>query len=298
MVPDTSDPTVKHSDCYSVPPSVDEHAYIQPRSSLGVTVVPLMENDSTSCVSALGSPMDTEYDNVTVCSEPATCSGLDCDATPRTLTECISRLLYATAFSHLYCSRVPPPVAPNRPCSQIPDTPSHGQDTSAFCADDLSNEQQNLPLFFEPMSATFARPMSPLPPSSPGFVDDCCMDWSDDVSVPPLPLPSSPAQSSSPPNFFTSSPTRTSLHKSPPTSPIPTKELGAVPSVVRANPFKRPRSPGTAETTAGDQDYALEEPAKKARYARGIRPMTLTLSIEVENLRSSATQTEHASFPT
>ena len=271
MAPGASDPTVKHSDCYSVFPSADEHAYTQPRSSLGITAVSLMENDSISCVSALDSPMDTEYDSTTVCSEPTTCSGLDCDTTPRTLMDCISRLLYATAFSHLSCSRVSPPVSPNRPCSQIRDTPSPGQDTSALCADDLSNEQQNLSPFNEPVSATFARPMSPLPPSSPGFVDDCCMDWSDDVSVPPLPLPSSPAPISSPPNFFTSSPARSSPHKSPPTSPIPTRKLEAAPSIGCANPFKRPRSPGTVETTAGDQDYSLEGPAKKARYAHDIR---------------------------
>ncbi|KAF9782578.1 hypothetical protein BJ322DRAFT_161410 [Thelephora terrestris] len=267
VVQDTSDPTAKNSDWCSVSSSVAEHAYIQPSTSLGVTTVPpmLMESDVPSCVSALDSPMDTEYDGATACSELTTGLGLDYDTTPRASGEWISQLLYTAAFSHLSCSRcASPPVAPSSACSDFSQTSSPGQDISDFCADDLSNQRQNSSIFIEPVPATFARPVSPLPPSSPGFVNDCAMEWSDDVSIPVFPLPSSPVPSSSPPHLFTSSPTRGSLHISPPTSPIPAKNLEAAPSTVCVNPFKRPRSPGAVETCAGDQVDGLGEgPAVK-----------------------------------
>ena len=278
-VQDLSGPTPGLLGYNPVSPCASECAYIQSPAVLGITATPflLAGSDSVSGVPVLDLPMDTEPDCVTVCDEPATNFDLGRDQTPCAISESIPQLFCVAAFSHLASPRhASPSVSQNSPSSQTNHTPFASEDMSTSCAGDLPNEQPNSPLSTEPVSANFPHPIFPLPPSSPGMIDDYSMEYSDDVPVPSLPLPSSPVpslplpsspvQSSSPPNFFASSP-RNSLGRSPPTSPGPDENLTAVPSTVHS--LKRPHSPGSATTTLGDQnDDSREGPIKKK--ARGV----------------------------
>ena len=265
---DIPDPTTENSNLFMVPPGVCDDAYIQPSASLDFTTGPpmLVENDRAySGVSALDSPMDAH-------SEPEMESGSDFDTTPRTVAESVSQLFYTVAFSQLSCPRhAPLPIAPTSASFQIHPAPPSGQtDLSASCADDSSDK---LPNFAGPVAAALARPVSPLPPSSPGFIDDYSMDCSDDVPTDPFPLPSSPVRSSSPPNLFTSSPTRHALYTSPPTSPAPTEKPAAILPTANPNLLKRPRSPDTMATFAGDhgEGFGEESTKRKVGYACNAR---------------------------
>ena len=277
VVQSFSDPSIENLERYLVSPGVNKNAYIQSSASLDVAMGPLVlaQNGLASGISALQSSTDIQHDGVLAHSELET--DLDCgfDMTHRAVTEPISQLFYVLAFSRLSCPlHASPPTVPNSSCSETHHTPSTDQtELSAFCADDSSNEQPNSSsLFKESVSATFARPISPLPPSSPGFVNDYSMEYSDYGPIPPLPLQSSPVPSSSPPNLFTSSPSRHVMNKSPPTSPGPAENLTTVPSTVNSNPLKRPRSPETATTPTDDRNGdSGEQTAKKARYARNTR---------------------------
>jgi len=277
VVQDFSNPSIENSERRLVSPGVNKGAYIQPSVSLDVTTGPLMltQNGLASGVSALKSSMDIQHDGVLVHSELETDPGCGFDTTHRTVTEPISQLFYALAFSGLSCLRhVSPPTVPNSSCSETNHTLSTGQtDLSASCSNDSSGEPQNSSLFEEPVSVTFARPVSPLPPSSPGFTNDYSMEYSDYEPIPLLPSRSSPVPASSPPNLFTSSPSRHVIDKSPPTSPGPTEKLADVLPTVNYNPLKRPRSPETATTPADDRggDLGEQTAKKKARYTRNTR---------------------------
>ena len=263
----TLDSIVEDSECCSVSPGFNGHAYIQPSIPLGVTTAPAtpVENyHASACASALDSSVEAENDRAVVHSELPTGFGHDCDGVPRTLAEAVSHLLYAAAFSHFSCSRhASPPVASSNTGTGSRVHVPPGRDTSVACADDISDEQQSFPVFTNPVSAAFTRPISPLPPSSPGSIDDYPMECLDDVSVALFPLPCSPVPSSSPPNFFTSSPTHGSLDTSLPTSPVPTEKFNSASLTARANPLKRPRSPDAAKNSADDLDVSLEKPIKK-----------------------------------
>jgi len=278
MAQDASGPTMENSVRCSVSPGVDKDAYIHSSPSLDITAEPLMlvENGRVSSgVSTLDSPMDVQHDSAIVRSDLDTEFGCGFSTTPYITAEPISQLPYIVAFSNHSCSRASPPITPNSASSQIRRTPSPGQtDLSAFCVDDSPHDLPNASsLLTEPASATFVRPVSPLPPSSPGFINDCSMEFSDDAPVPPFPLPSSPVPSSSPPNFFTSSPTCRAPYKTPPTSPVPAENLTVVPSAVYSNPLKRPRSLDTVGPSVGDQNEELGEgpTKKKVGYARDTR---------------------------
>ena len=254
-----------------VSPGVNQDAYIQSSTSLDVTMESLVlaQNGLSSGVSALESSMDIQHDDVLVRSELETDSGCDFDKTHRTVTEPISQLSYVVAFSRLPSPRpASPPTVLNSSGLKIHHTPSLGQtDISVSRTDDSSNEPPSSSLFKESVSVTFARPVSPLPPSSPGFINDS-MECSDYGPIPPFPSQSSLMPSPSPPNFFTSSPSSYAVQKSPSTSPGPADKLTAVPLVVNSNPLKRPRSPETATTPADDHNEDLVEQTtkKKARY--------------------------------
>jgi hypothetical protein len=275
---DSPDPVIENLKRCLVPPGVDEDAYIQSSVSPDVTMGPLVlsQNTPASGVSALESSMDIQHDGVFVRSEPETDLGCGFDATHRTVTESISQLFYVVAFSRLSCPRrTSPPAVPDSSCSGTHHTPSTGEtDLPASCVDDSSSEPPNSSsLSKESVSVTFTRPVSPLPPSSPGFVGDYSMEYSDYEPVPQFPSQSSPVPSSSPPNVFTSSPSRRAIDKSPPTSPGPAEKLMVVPSSVNSNPLKRPHSPETATTPADDhnEDSGEQTAKKKARYARNTR---------------------------
>ena len=272
MAQDFSNPSVGSSERGLVSPGINKGAYIQPSVSLDVTTEPLMitQNGLTSGASALKSSMDIQHDGIVMHSELETDPGCGFDMTHRAVTEPISQLFYVLAFSGLSCLRhASPPTVLNSTCSETNNTLSTGQtDLSASCSDDSSDESQNSSLFKEPVSVTFVRPVSPLPPSSPGFSNDYSMECSDYEPIPLFPSRSSPVPASSPPNFFTSSPSRHVMDKSPPTSPGPAEKLAALPTV-NSNPLKRPRSPETATTPADDRSGDLGEQItkKKARYA-------------------------------
>ena len=275
---DSPDPRIEDSKRCLVPPGVSEDAYIQSSASLDVTMGPLIlaQSGSTSDVSTLGSPVDIQHDDVLVQSELETDLGYGLDVTHCTVTEPISQLFYVVAFSHLSSPRhASPPTVPNSSSSEIHRALSPGQtELSTSCAGVSSNEPPNSSsLFEESVSVTFARPVSPLPPSSPGFTNDYFMECSDYGHIPPFPSQSSPVPGSSPPNFFTSSPGRHVMQKSPPTSPSPAEKLPAVPSTVESNPLKRPYSPETATNPAnGRNEGPGEQPAKKkARHTRNTR---------------------------
>jgi len=268
---DSPDPGIEDSKQCLDPPGANEDAYIQASASLDVTMGPLIlaQSGLVSDVSALESPMDIQHNDVFVQSELETDLGCNFDATHCTVTEPISQLCYVVAFSHLSSRHASPPTVSNSPSSEIHRALSPGQtDLSASCADVSSNGPPNSSLFEEPVSVTFARPISPLPPSSPGFTNDYSMECSDRGPIPPFPSRSSPVPGSSPPNFFTSSPSRHVMQTSPPTSPSPAEKLPLFLLMGKHNPLKRPRSPETATTPANDQNGALEEqPAKrKARH--------------------------------
>lgn len=270
---DFSGPTIEDSKRYLVPPGVNEDAYIQPSASLNVTATPfvLAQNGLASGVSVLEPLTDTQHDSVLAHSGLETDFVCGLDMTHRTVPEPISQLIYVAAFSHLSRPRhASPSAAPNSSCSEICHTLSPGKtDLPIPCADDTSNESPNSSLFKDSVSVTFARPVSPLPPSSPGFIYGP-MEYSDHTSIHPLPSQSSPVPTSSPPNFFTSSPHRYGIHRSPPTSPSPAEKLTAIPLTVNYNPLKRPRSPEMVATPADNQYEGMKEQTtkKKARYAR------------------------------
>ena len=275
MAQDIPDPTSGNPNRCLVFPDVYGDAYIQSTVSPDVTVVPLMLTENgcvSSGISALDTLMDVQHDSALVPGELKTGFAFDFDAASRTVMEAIYQLLYIAAFSHLSCSRHPSPsIVANSSCSEVHYVQSPEKTgLPDFCADDSPTEPPNSPpLFTEPVSAAFVRPVSPLPPSSPGFTNDYSMECSDDAPIPPLYSRSSPVRSSSPPNFFTSSPTRHALYKSPPTSPAPTEKLTAVLSTVDSVPLKRPRSPDVMATSTVDQGEGPgEETAKrKVRYA-------------------------------
>ncbi|KAF9643554.1 hypothetical protein BDM02DRAFT_1413097 [Thelephora ganbajun] len=257
--------------CFSSP-GVDKDAYSRSSVSLDLTAVPLtlVDNDrASSDVSALDSPMDIQHDSATAHGEVKMGSGCGFDTSPHTIMEAISQLFFTVAFAHLSCPRhASPLVASDDACYQAHHTSSPVQiDLSAPRADDSSNEPNPSSLFTEPMSVSFVHPGSPLPPSSPGFINDYSMECSDDAPIPPsFPLSSSPVPSSSPSNFFTSSPTRYTPYTSPPTSPVPTQQFTAVPLTAYTNPLKRPYNSDTVATSTEDQDEGFgEEPAKKKK---------------------------------
>jgi hypothetical protein len=272
---DIPDPTSGDSNRCLVFPGVYGDAYIQSTVSLDATAAPLMLTENgcaSSGISALGSPMDVQHDSALVHGELETGFPSDFGAASCTVMEAITQLLYIAAFSHLSCSRYPSPsIAANSSCSEVHHIQSPGKTgPPAFCADDSPTEPpKSPPLFTEPVSAAFVGPVSPLPPSSPGFTNDYSMERSDDAPIPPLYLRSSPVRSSSPPNFFTSSPTRHALYKSPPTSPTPTEKLTAVLSTMDSIPLKRPRSPDEMATSTVDQGEGPGEETtkRKVRYA-------------------------------
>jgi len=261
---DSPDPRIEDSKRCLDPPDANEDAYIQSSASLHITMGPLIPAESglASDVSALESPMDIQHDSVLVQSEILGCGF---DATHCAVTESISQLCYVAAFSPLSSRHASPPTVSNNPSSEIHRALSPGQtDLSASCADVSSNEPPNSSLFEEPVSITFARPVSPLPPSSPGFTNDYSMEYSDCGPIPPFSSRSSPVPCSSPPNFFTSSPSRHVMQTSPPTSPSPAGKLPVVPLTVKSNSLKRPHSPETAETSASGHNGGSEgQPAKK-----------------------------------
>ena len=271
---DTPDTPTEHSNWHLVSPNVHRDAYIRSSASLNVTMAPLVlvENGRPdSSLSTLDSPMDIQHENDLIHSGLEVESDCGFDTTPRIVTGSLSQLLCVAAFSHLSCPRyASPPVAPDSVDSQVHHTPPPGKtELSAPGTDGSSDESPNSSLLFTgPASPTFVRPMSPLPPSSPGFTNSYSMECSDDIPIPSFPLLSSPVPSSSPPNFFTSSPTRNALCKSPPTSPAPTEKPAAVFSVVDSNPPKRPRSPDTMTTSTGDQVEGLgvETTKRRVRY--------------------------------
>ena len=302
---DFSDPTIENSNWCSDSPGVKKDAYIQSSASLDVITTPLMlveDGLTSSGGSGLESPMDIHPDHAVVHSELETDSGCGFDTTHRTIAESISQLLYTIAFSRLSCPpHTSPPAAPNSSFSEVSYAPSPSQiDLSVSYAGDSLNEPLNpSSSFAEPASTAFVRPASPLPPSSPGFINDYAMEFSDCALIPPFPSLSSPASSPSPPNFFTSSPSRHALHKSPPTSPVSTEELTAVPSAVYFNPLKRRHSPETVATFTNDHDEdSAEEPTKKVRQTHDTGFVVLTVSLEVECIQSPSAQAEHTSFPT
>lgn len=267
LAQDTQDPTVENLNWRPPSPGVYEGAYIQPPASLAATEAPLglVENGRTYLgVSALDSLMDIQHDSALLSSELGAEFGCGFGTTPRTVAGSISELFYVIAFSHLSRPRcASPTIAPNSAGSQAHYTSPPGQaDFPAPCSGDSLDVN-----FTEPVSAIFVRPVSPLPPSSPGFIND--YSGSDDVAIPLFPLPSSPVPSSSPPSFFTSSPARYALYKSPPTSPAPEKP-SAILSRIDPNPLKRPHSPNTMVTPAGDRGAVLGEgaPKKRVRYTR------------------------------
>ena len=269
VVQDTPETTVDRSDCHSVSLGPEQGAYIWPSTSLDAIPAPLVsaENYSdSSAASVLDSPMDTEHDGATVHSEHTTGFGFNCDTASSALGESISRLLYAVAFSHLSGPRCTSlPAAMNGALSQINSPLSLDQDMVTSCTDGLSDEQLNLSLLTESVSAPSPGSISPLSPSSPGFTRDCFMECSYGTPVLTSPLPSSPVPSSSPPNFFTSSPTPNPPGKSPLTSPVPTGKPTAAPLMMYGNPLKRPRSPHTTIGSADGQDDVAGEPAKKQK---------------------------------
>jgi hypothetical protein len=234
----------------------------------------LVENSSTfSASSLLDSSADTRHDGATVHSELTTGFNFDCDATPSALGESISQLFYAVAFSHLSCPRyVSQPIALDSSVPQVHRALSPGQDISASCADNSSNEPPSSTLFANLVPSTPPGSISPLPPSSPGFSNDSFMELSCDAPAYPSALPSSPVPSSSPPNFFTSSPTLNPLENSPPTSPVSVGKLTGVLPTSLANPLKRPRTSHTTAASPGGRDDLGEEPVKKkVRHAHDTR---------------------------
>ena len=272
---DFSDPIAENSTWCLLSPGVNDNAYIQSSDSdsSDVTTPPFvpMENGLTSSgVSALEPPMDVQHDGVL------------------TITEFTSLLHYVIAFSRLSCLPcASPPTVPNSACFKIDHTPPPGQtDISASYTDDSSSELSNpSALFKESISTTFVRPASPLPPSSPGFVNDYPMEYPNYAPISPFPSQPSPVSSSSPPNFFTSSPTRHAMYKSPPTSPGPAEGHTVVHSTVSSNPLKRPHSPEAVITSLEDHNEGLEEQTakKKVRYTHDTEFVILTLSLEVEH---------------
>ena len=273
VAPDLPDFTIETSERYLVSPSTDEDAYILHSASLGVVSTPatVAENGLVSAVSALESPTNTWDDGADMDGkpEPKLVYGLD-TANP-TVPEPPSRLLRSGVFlddSHSRCLSSPP--APNDSRSEVHRTTPLGQtDLAVPCVDGSSNEPQNGLLFKESLSAAFVRPASPLPPSSPGSINGF-VEYLDSTLFSPI---SSPARTSSPPNFFTSSPSRHAALKSPPTSPGPIKMLTAVPSTIYSRPLKRPRSPETVITSADDRDGGSEEQTikKKVGYTCNTR---------------------------
>ena len=233
-----------------------------------------VENDRTrSVVPALDSPMETQCGSALLRSGLKVEPGCDFDPALLEVTESISQLFYVIAFSHLSCPRhVLPSIALNSVSPKIQHTLYPVQNSAPY-ADDSSGEPPDSLRFTEPVSAVFVRPASPLPPSSPGFTHDYSMECSDDLSIPQFPLLSSPVPSSSPPNFFTSSPTRHAPWRSPLTSPVSVEKPTTALQTVGSNPLKRPRSPGTTAASLGDQDDSLEgETTKKmVRCTRCVR---------------------------
>jgi len=267
LAQDTPDPIIESSNWRSTSPGVYEDAYIQSSASLDVTETSLrpVENGRACLgVSALDSLMDIQHDSALVHSGPEVEFACGSGTTPRNVTGSISELFYVVAFSHLSRPRCTlPSIAPNSAGSQVRHTPPPSQtDLPASCIS--VSPDVNSSVFTEPVSATFARPVSPLPPSSPGFIND--YSGSDGVTIPLFPLPSSPVPSSSPPNFFTSSPARLAMYNSPPTSPAPEKPMAAL-SRVGPNPLKRPHSSGTMAIPADDQGEVLGEMAPKKRVS-------------------------------
>ena len=283
LAQDTPDLAMESLDWRTASPGVYEDAYIQPSASLGATEAPLglVENGRAYLgVSVLDSLMDIQHDSILLHSELEAESSCGVDTTPCTVTGSIPELLYVIAFSHLSRPRyASPTIAPNSADSQVHHTPP--PDSADFpppCIIDSPNVS-----FIEPLSTAFVRPASPLPPSSPSFIN--YYPGSDDVTIPLFPLPSSPVPSSSPPNFFTSSPGYHALYKSLPTSPAPEKHMPD-PSRVGPNPLKRSHCQDTMETPAGDQGGVLGEgtPKKRVRYIRYIATLVaLTLPLEVEH---------------
>jgi len=257
---DTQDPTIESLDRRSASPGVYENAYIQLSASLDATEAPLrlMESDRAyPGVSALDSPVGVQRG-----SELEVEFGCGFGMTPSTVTGTISQLIYVIAFSHLsHPRRASPPISPYSPGFQVHRTPLPGQTDISAPYSGASSDIDSSSVFTEPVPATFVRPVSPFPPSSPGFINDYSV--SDDVTIPLFPLPSSPVPSSSPPNFFTSSPAH-ATYKSPPTSPTPEKPTAVFPRV-GPNPLKRLRSPDTMATPAGEYDEDLGEGTTKKR---------------------------------
>ena len=271
-VQETPDPVIESSNLRLVSPGACEDAYIQHSAPLDLAVTPLMlagDDRVYSDGSTLDSSVNIQRGGTFVHNEPGTKPDCDSDAT-RTVLGPNFQMLCTAPFSHLSRPRyASPPVTPDSACSQVYHIPSPGQvDLSASYTDDASNEPPNSLLFTEPMPVTFVRPVSPLPPSSPGFTNSYSMECSDDASAPPFPSLSSPVPSSSPPTFFTSSPTRYALYKSPPTSPVPTEKPSTAPSAVGSNPLKRPHSPDTVTTSVDDQGEGLGEEITKRRVRR------------------------------
>lgn len=263
---DFSDPTTDKSNWCLLSPGVNKDAYIQHSGSSDVTAAPLVPTENGLAFSDLESPMDVQHD-----SELETESGRGCDTTHRTLMETFSLLHYVIAFSHLSCLRhASPPTVLDSACSEIDHAPSSSQaGISASYGDDSPNELSNSSsLLMESASAAFVRPTSPLPPSSPGFINDYSTECPGYASISPLPSQHSPVPSSSPPDFFTSSPTRHDMYKSPPTSPGSAEKLTVAHStVVSPNPLKRPYSPENDHNEGSG-----EQPAKKkARHIRDTR---------------------------
>jgi len=283
----TPDPTIESSNRSSTPPGAYEGGYTQPSASLDVietTLRPAENGRAYLGASPLGSLMDIQYD-----SGLETEFGCGSGTTPRTVTGSISELFYVIAFSHLSRPRcASPSIAPN--ISGAPPPPGQ-TDLLASCTADSPDVNSSV------FSPTFVRPVSPLPPSSPGFIND--YSGSDGVTIPLFPLPSSPVPSSSPPTFFTSSPTRLSLYNSPPTSPGPEKPT-AGPSREGPNLLKRPHRPDMMAAPAGDQGGVLGEGTskKRVRYHAIAELMLLTLPLEAEHTRPPSTDTEHAYFST
>lgn len=271
--PDLPDSTIGTSERYSVSPSADEHAYIQRPASSNVMATPLTlpENGLASGATVLESPTNTRHDGAITQSELETKFVYGFDTTAPTVSEPPSRLPHYGVFSDVSYARCPSsPPAPNDSCSNVSRTPPPGQtDLVAPCADDSSNGLQNSVPLEESLSVTFVRPASPLPPSSPGPINDS-IECSSSTFIPPSSPISSPAPTSSPPNLFTSSPSRHAIYKSPPTSPGPVKNTTAAPPTIYSRSLKRPRSPETVITPADDQGEDSEEQTvkKKVRYAQ------------------------------
>ena len=263
---DPPDPVTDNLNWRSASPGVYEDAYIQPSDSMDVTTAPLgpVENGRAYLgLSSLDSPMDIQHDSALVQSELEEEFRRDFGATPCTITGSTSRLLHVVAFSHLSRPRyTSPPIALDSAGPQVHHTsPPDKRDLSGSYIGDSSDVNFSS-VSAEPLSSAFIRPVSPLPPSSPGLTND--HSSSDDVTITPFPLPSSPVPSSSPPNVFTSSPARHALCKSPPTSPAPEKPMAVLP-LTGPTPLKRLRSPDAMTTPTGGHNAGQGEGTAKKR---------------------------------